>query len=255
MGKLNSKIAIITGGARGIGRGIALCCAQEGADMAIADLVVSEEEEIIKEINELGREAIAIKTNITKKRDVEQMVNLTLEKYEKVDILVNNVGGSWRERRSLFFESSEEVWDYAINLNLKGTMRCTRQVIGHMMERQYGRIINISSMAGVNGQAGLADYSAAKAGIIGFTKALAKEVASYGILVNCISPGPIETEDPVLRALRTEKVREKMTKTIYLGRYGNPEEIGCVVAFLASDEATFITGQNIPVDGGWSLGF
>jgi len=191
---------------------------------------------------------MAAKTDITKSNETKRLAKKTLDEFGKIDILVNNAGGSAREKQTLFHESKEELWDFVLGLNMKGTFNCTRAVINHMMERRGGKIVSIASIAGMIGEAGMVDYSAAKAGIIGFTMALAKEAAPYGINVNCISPGEIQTRWTV-----TSKEKKYM-KLIGLGRLGKPEEIAAMVVFLASDEAAFITGQNHGVCGLWNLG-
>jgi NAD(P)-dependent dehydrogenase (short-subunit alcohol dehydrogenase family) len=175
------------------------------------------------------------------------MVKSALDEFGKVDILVNNAGGSPPEKGVPFCESEEEVWDWAIATNLKGVRNCARAVINHMIERKSGKIVSIASISGVTGTLTKVDYSAAKAGVIGFTKALAKEVAPYGINVNCVSPGPIETP---LFLSNTKELQEAAIQAVFLKRAGKPEEIANMVVFLASDEASFIIGQNFIVDGG-----
>jgi NAD(P)-dependent dehydrogenase (short-subunit alcohol dehydrogenase family) len=241
--KLEDKVAIVTGGANGIGRAIALRLAREGADVVVGDIEVDSAKEVIKEIESLGRKGMAGKIDVAKGDDAR------INKFGKVDILVNNAGGSARERRSLFNESKEEVWDFVININLKGAFNCTRAVINHMIERKSGKIVNIGSQAGMVGTKGLVDYSAAKAGIIGFTMALAKEVASYGINVNCVSPGPIQTR------MATSFGIEELKQMTGLGRLGKPEDVAAMVLFLVTDEADYITGQNYLVGGLSNLGF
>lgn len=247
--KLKNKIGIVTGGANGIGRAIALGLAKEGADVAIADIDSDQLNEVVNEIGTLGRKAIAVKVDVTKADEVRLMIDVVLKEFKKIDILVNNAGGSARERASLFSKSTEEVWDYVINLNLKGTYNCTRAVIEHMIQNGSGRIVNISSDTGLIGYAGFVDYSTAKSGIIGFTRALAKEVASHGITVNSVAPGPTATR-AMLVALPGDKFRQRTG----LGRLGKPEEIAAMVVYLTLEDAAFITGQVFPVCGLSNLG-
>ena len=252
-GKLKGKVAIVTGAGRGIGRAIALRLAKEGADIVISDINLEGAKKVVQEVEALGRAALATRTDVVKSKEVEQMVETTLRKFGRIDILCNNAGGSARERQSLFHESTEEIWDYVIGINLKAVRNCCRAVIGLMMKQRSGKIVNIASYAGICGVKGLVDYSAAKAGIIGFTKALAKEVASYGININCVSPGPIET--PGMLEGYSHDYIENTIRSAGFGRFGKPEEIASMVAFLASDEANFISGQNIPVCGIKNLGY
>ena len=249
--KLMNMVSIVTGAATGIGRAIAFRLAKEGADIVIGDLNLESAIEVVKEIEALNRRAMAIRADVTKSREINQMIDTTLEKFGRVDILINNAGGSAREKKSLFYESTEEVWDYVLSINLKGVLNCCRAVIGQMMKQRSGKIVNIASCAGIVGDAGLADYSAAKAGIIGFTMALAKEVASYGINVNCVSPGPIETT-AVLTA--HSDLLAHFKKITGFNRLGKPEDVANMVAFLVSDESNFISGQNFPVCGLRNLG-
>jgi 3-oxoacyl-[acyl-carrier protein] reductase len=247
--KLKDKIGIVTGGANGIGRAIAHGVAKEGAGVVVADIDSEQANRVVDEIKALGCKGKAIRTDVTKFNEANSMAKTVLEEFKKIDILVNNAGGSAREKASLFCESTEDVWDYVFRINLKGTFNCTRAVIEHMMKRRYGKIINISSDTGLVGYSGFVDYSTAKAGIIGFTHALAKEVASYGINVNAVAPGPTAT-----RVMLASLPGDKFKQRIGLGRLGKPEEIAAMVLFLTTEDANFITGQVIPVCGLSNLG-
>lgn len=249
--KLEGKVAIVSGGAMGVGRAISIRLATEGAKVVVADIDLAKAKQVVTEISALGGKAIAAKMDVTKSEEANQMVKGTLDEFGKIDILVNNAGGSPHGTRSLFYQSEERVWDVVLGINLKGVLNCTRAVINHMIKRQRGKIISIGSIAGLMGTVGLADYSAAKGGVIAFTKALAKEVASYGINVNCVCPGPIATE---YFLTLPEEAKQRYLRTIPLGRFGKPEEIASLVGYLASDEADFITGQAFVIDGGRSLG-
>ena len=244
--KLEGKSAIVTGAAQGIGRAIVLTLARDGADVVLADIDVDLAGKVVDEIKDLGRKAIAMKVDVTKSADTRLMAEKTLDEFGKIDILVNNAGQGARERASLFADSTEDIWDFVITLNFKGVLNCCRAVIEHMMQWQSGKIVSVASRLGVIGAPGLADYSAAKAATIGFSRALAKEAASYGINVNCVSPGPIDTRD---MDSKPPEVVEMMKKNSGLGRLGKPEEVAHMVAFLVSDEANFITGQNFIVSG------
>lgn len=246
--KLSGKVGIVTGSASGIGRGIALEFAKEGANVVVADLNREGAGKVVEEIKALGREGLAVKVDVSRSQEVNEMVSAALKRFGQIDILVNNAGGTARERASMFYESTEEIWDYVLGINLKGVMNCSRATINHMMERKSGTMINIAAIAGTVGTAGRADYSAAKGGIIAFTKALAKEVASYGVRVVAISPGTIET--PMRQHLRKDYLEQVKKHVPMVGRVGTPEDIGHMAAFLASEEGSFITGQNIIVDGG-----
>lgn len=248
---LKDKVAIVTGGANGIGRGICIRLAKGGADVAVVDIDIEQTNEVVEEIEAMGRKAVGLKVDVTESDQVNRMVEQVINDFGKVDILVNNAGGSARKQNALFQDSKEEVWDWVIGLNLKGPFLCTRAVINHMLDRGYGKIVNISSNAGMIGQYKMVDYSAAKAGVIGFTKALAKEVSPYGINVNCVSPAATQTA--ALGQFSEEAMAEKK-KLSYLDRMGQPEDIAHTVAFLSSDAAGYITGQNIPVMGGRNLG-
>lgn len=249
--KLEGRVAIVTGGAGGIGEVTCNRLAAEGAHIVVADILIEPAKAIAEKINSSEGKAIAVKVDATSSQDTDRMVQTVLTKLGKIDILVNNAGGSARERAALFHESKEEVWDWIIALNLKGTRNCTRAVINHMIERKSGKIISMSSVTALLGGKTQVDYSAAKAGIIGFTKALAKEVAPYQINVNCISPGPIDTAG---FRRNPDELRQRVRQGILLGRFGQPEEIANLIVFLASDEADFITGQNYIIDGGRTLG-
>jgi len=255
MMRLKDRVAVVTGSSSGIGRAIALRLAMEGANVVVtAHTNVEGANKVADEIRALNRKAIVTKVDVANSREVNQMVKTALDEFGKVDILVNNAGGSSREKATLFYEATEEVWDFVIALNLKGVRNCSQAVINHMMQRQSGKIVNIGSSAGITGGSppeGV-DYAAAKAGVIGFTMALAKEVASYGVNVNCVSVGPIQTGRS--DSYRPAHFKEWQKKSTGFDRRGKPEEIANMVAFLASDEASFITGQNYAVCGLRNLG-
>ena len=245
--KLADRVAIVTGAARGIGREIALTLVREGAKVTICDMDIGPLNDVANEIKAAGGQALASKVDVTKSAEINQMVETTLQRFGGIDILVNNAGGSARDKASVFHEAKEEVWDSVIARNLNGTLVCTRAVINHMIERKSGKIVNLASVNGISGQAGFADYSAAKAGIIGFTKALAKEVNSYGINVNAVAPGVIETRvvEQIPKATITAIIEQ-----LNLNRLGQPVDVANAVLYLASDDASYVTGHVLRVCGG-----
>lgn len=254
--RVKDKVVIVVGGARGIGRATSQLLAREGAKVVVADLAIEEASKGVDEIKALGYEAIAVKVDVTKIDETDQMVKVALDNFDQIDILVNVAGGSSgpviRTKGKPFAQSNKERWDDMINLNLYGALNCTKGVINHMIERGSGKIISFSSMAGMLGGKNISIYSAAKAGIIGFTKALAKEMGDYGITVNCISPA-ICGSSRMFGMMSKEEMNE-VAKGIYLGRIAKPEDLAYAVLFLASDEASYITGHNLVVDGGLTLG-
>lgn len=251
-GRFKDKVGIVTGGASGIARATSYLLASEGGKVVIADINIAGANKVADEIKARGFEAIAIKVDVTSLDDANQMANFTLDRFGHIDILANIAGGAIPEKIGPFAQSQKEVWDRILALNLYGPFNCCRAVLNHMIERRYGKIVNVASVAGLLGQANTADYAAAKGGVIAFTKSLAKELAPYGINVNCVSPSLIGTE----RVLSMPKeFLEKQLKTIHLHRFGKPEEVANVLVFLASDEASFVTGANYVVDGGITLSY
>lgn len=242
---LNNKVALITGGSRGIGRAIALELAKNGVNIAISYINNEDKaKEAIDEINSYGVKAIAIKANVSVESEVQQMIKQVEEELETIDILVNNAGIT---RDNLLIRMKEEDWDEVMDTNLKGTFLCTKAVSRAMMKKRYGKIINISSVVGIMGNAGQGNYSASKAGVIGFTKSMAKELASRGIRVNAIAPGFIQTD---MTDVLTDEVKETIQKSIPLNILGKAQDIANLVVFLASENSDYITGQIINVDGG-----
>jgi len=225
---------------------------REGAKVAIVDINLDGANKVADEIRAAGGESLALKTDITNLDESHRMAKAVLDKFGQVDILANIAGGAFPSKMGSFAQSDRQVWDLNINLNLFGTFNCTRAVVNHMMERKKGRIVNIASVAGMVGQATTADYAAAKGGIIAFTKSLAKELAPYGINVNCVSPAITGTER--VRSMPKDFLQRQID-TIHLHRFGEPEEIANVVVFLASDEASFVTGANYVADGGITLSY
>jgi len=248
-------VAIITGGGGGIGRETCRLFAREGATTIVADLIIEGASAVADELNAQGYQALAMKIDVTDLDQAHYMADAVLGEFGRIDILANVAGGSAgpaiKSKLGLFAESTKERWDDMIHLNLYGVLNCTRAVINHMVERRCGKIVNIASTAGMIGMQRGAEYSAAKGGIIAFTKALAKEVAPYGINVNSISPGVIGS--PRVREINNDKIQQWL-EGIPLGRLGKPEEVATVALFLASDEASYITGENIVVAGGLPLG-
>lgn len=242
---LNGKVALVTGASRGIGRAIALHLAEAGADV-IVNYAGSEgaAAETVAKIKELGANAIMVKANVGNSDEVDAMFKAGLEQFGHIDILVNNAGIT---RDNLIMRMKEEEWDDVISTNLKGVFNCTKAATRPMMKQRFGRIINITSVVGVLGNAGQANYVAAKAGVIGLTKTTARELASRNITVNAVAPGFIDTE---MTAVLPEEAKTAMLGQIPLARLGQPEEIAKVVAFLASDAAAYMTGQTLHVDGG-----
>lgn len=250
--QIKGWVAIVTGGASGIGRETALRLSREGTKVAIVDINLDGANKVADEISAAGGESLALKTDITNLDEAHRMAKAVLDKFGQVDILANIAGGAFPSKMGSFAQSDRQVWDLNINLNLFGTFNCTRAVVNHMMERKKGRIVNIASVAGMVGQATTADYAAAKGGIIAFTKSLAKELAPYGINVNCVSPAITGTER--VRSMPKDFLQRQID-TIHLHRFGEPEEIANVVVFLASDEASFVTGANYVADGGITLSY
>jgi len=245
--KLAGRVAIVTGAARGIGREIALTLVREGAKVTISDLDMEPLNDVADEIKAAGGQALASRVDVTNSAEINQMVEATLQTFGQIDILVNNAGGSARDKASVFHEAPEEVWTATLARNLNGTFACTRAVINHMIERKSGKIVNFASVNGISGQAGFVDYSAAKAGVIGFTKALAKEVNSFGINVNAVAPGVIETR--VVEQIPKETITG-IIESLNLNRLGQPEDIANAVLYLVSDEASYVTGHVLRVCGG-----
>ena len=250
--QIKGWVAIVTGGASGIGRETALRLSREGAKVAIVDINLDGANKVADEIRAAGGESLALRTDITNLDEAHRMAKAVLDKFGQVDILANIAGGAFPSKMGSFAQSDRQVWDLNINLNLFGTFNCTHAIVNHMMERKKGRIVNIASVAGMVGQATTADYAAAKGGIIAFTKSLAKELAPYGINVNCVSPAITGTER--VRSMPKDFLQRQID-TIHLHRFGEPEEIANVVVFLASDEASFVTGANYVADGGITLSY
>ena len=246
---LSGKIAIVTGGGGAIGQAVCNRLAADGAVVFVADINLANAQKAVDKITAQGKQAFALLMDVTSSDSVKKAVAEVIERFGKVDILVNNAGGSAGAKGELtdFIDAREEIWSWVIDMNLCGTMRCTQAVLPCMTRQQYGRIINISSIAAAVGLKQRSDYSAAKAGIIGFTKALAMEVGTCGITVNVILPGLI-TRDPAF----INKVRP--TGGTYIGRWGQPDELASAVAYFASDEAAYTTGASLTVDGGRILG-
>jgi len=250
--QIKGWIALVTGGASGIGRQTALRLVREGAKVALVDINIDGANKVAEEIKALGGEALSLKVDITSLDEAHRMARAVLDRFGQIDILANIAGGAFPSKMGSFAQSDRAIWDLNINLNLFGTFNCTRAVVNHMMERKKGKIVNIASVAGMVGQATTADYAAAKGGIIAFTRSLAKELAPYGINVNCVSPSMTGTE----RVLSMPKeFLQKQIDYIHLHRCGKPEEIANVVVFLASDEASFVTGANYVADGGITLSY
>ena len=244
---LRGKVALVTGAGRGIGKAIAARLAAEGARVAVADVDLKTATETAAEI---GNGAVAVRMDVTETASVGEAVAEAVKHLGPIDLLVNNAG--W-DKVEPFVKSREETWDRVLAINLKGPIRCARPVLDSMIERRAGRIVSIGSDAGRVGSTGEAVYSAAKAGVIGFTKTLAREVARYGINVNVVCPGPTNT--PLLQEIAggNEKLLASLKQAIPLGRTGEPDDIAGAVAFLGSDDAGFITGQTLSVSGGLSM--
>jgi 3-oxoacyl-[acyl-carrier protein] reductase len=242
---LNGKVAIVTGGSRGIGKEVAKKLATLGAHLVIN--YTSKEEEALKtksEIEDLGVKCITLKCDVSKSEEVNQMIDSALKEFGQIDILVNNAGIT---KDGLLMRMKEEDFDKVIEINLKGVFNCTKAVIKPMMKSKYGKIINMASVVGIIGNAGQANYCASKAGVIGFTKSAARELASRNININAIAPGFIDTD---MTKVLSDDIKQSMLNNIPKNAFGKPEDVANVVAFLASDMSNYVTGQVINVDGG-----
>jgi NAD(P)-dependent dehydrogenase (short-subunit alcohol dehydrogenase family) len=245
--RLKGKKAIVTGAGQGIGRSIALKMAEEGADVVVAEWNSSTGPQVANEIHELGRKALFVEVDVAGSKDVQKMITHVLREWKRIDILVNNAGF---DRPGGLLKVTEEDWDAVLNVHLKGTLNGIQSVAPHMIENRYGKIVNISSVWGKTGALSEISYSSAKAGILGLTKSVARELGRYQINVNAVLPGFILT--PTLSRM-AEKYQNMIIENTPFKRAGKPEEVASVVAFLASDEASFMTGAAVEVSGGWNM--
>ena len=242
--ELLDQVAIVTGAARGIGKMIAMELAHHGANIIVSDVIEEDGQKTAAEIEATGRKALFLKADVSKSADAEKLITDSLEKMGRIDILVNNAGIT---RDNLLMRMSQDEWDSVIAVNLTGAFNCIRAATRSFMKQRSGRIINIASVVGQMGNAGQANYAASKAGIIGLTKSVAKELASRNICVNAVAPGFIQT---AMTDKLPEKAKEMLIGAIPLGRLGQPEDVARAVAFLSRSESAYITGQVINVDGG-----
>ncbi len=253
--KLTGKIAIVTGASQGIGRAITLRLAREGASLVIGDIDVEAAEKVAREVRDGGTEALVMKLDVTKAEEVNKVIGEIVEKFGRIDILVNNAGIS---SMALVVDLKEKDWDANVNVNAKGVFLCSQAVARQMIKQKSGKIINNASLAAKRGAPFLGHYSASKFAVLGLTYTMALELASYGITVNAVCPGIVETGmikrewkwEGDLRGMTADQVREEVLSTIPLGRLAQPEDIAAVVAFLASKDADYMTGQALNINGG-----
>ncbi len=238
------KVAIVTGGGQGIGRAITLDFAEAGIDVVVADINLEMAETAAAEAAAAGSAPLAFELNVADARNVEALVEKVTEKYGRIDYLINNAGIT---RDALMMRMGDDAWQAVIDVNLTGTYLCSKAVIRVMMKQRDGRIVNISSVVGAMGNAGQTNYAASKAGVVGFTKSLAREVAARGITVNAVAPGFIQT---AMTDALPDKAREELVNMIPNGRLGTPEDVAAAVLFLISEDASYITGQVLHVNGG-----
>jgi 3-oxoacyl-[acyl-carrier protein] reductase len=248
--KLEGKSAVVTGGGRGVGRAVSLAFAREGADVVINYATrVESARQVVREIEKIGQKAVAVRGNVASKGDCEEIIRTAVDQFGKIDILVNNAGIS---RPAMLSKMTEQQWDEVVDVHLKGAFFCTQAASPHFMELKGGRIINVTSVAGIVGTTGQINYAAAKGGLVAFTKSCARELAKFGVTANVISLGIVSTE-MTSRLQEDAKLREIYLRRILLNRYADPDDVAPAFVFLASDDARYITGQLLCVDGGYGL--